>query len=80
MGVASLVLSIIGAFVALVGFIPFLGILNWFASVLLLIGIILGILGVVLSQKKGTSIAGLVISVLFFALAGFRLFVGGGIL
>jgi hypothetical protein len=80
MGVASLVLSIVGAVIALVGFIPFLGILNWFAVALLFIGLVLGILGTVLHKKKGAPIAGLVISVLFLVLAVIRLIAGRGIL
>ena len=56
MGIASLILSIIGAFVALIGFIPLLGILNWFAGILLVVGLILGILGVALNKKEEVSL------------------------
>ena len=80
MGVASLVLSLIGMFLALIGLIPLLGIVNWFAGFILLIGFILGLIGTIVNKKKGLAIAGLVISFLFLILAVIRLIAGGGIL
>lgn len=74
----SLILGIIGALFALIGLVPFLGILNWIAIPLLVIGLILGIIGCI--KKKGTSIAGTIICVLFLVVAIIRFIVGGGVL
>jgi len=80
MGNASLILAIIGAIVALVGIIPSLRILNWFAGGLLAIALILGIIGAVVSEKKGTAIAGTAISFIFLIVAILRLVLGVKIL
>jgi hypothetical protein len=79
MGAASLILSILGAIIALVGIIPWLHILDWFAGGLLVIAIILGIIGSVVSEKKGTAIAGTAISVVFLIVVILRLALGIGI-
>ncbi len=74
----SLILGIIGALFALIGIIPLLGLMNYVAIPLLLIGLILGIIGC--TKKKGTSIAGTIICLLFLLIAIIRLIMGGGIL
>jgi len=79
MGPAALILSLFGAIVALVGIIPWLHILNWFAGGFLVIAVILGIISAVVSEKKGTAIAGTVISVVFLAIVILRLALGIGI-
>ena len=79
MGAASLILSILGAIIALVGIIPWLHILDWFAGGLLVIAIVLGIIGSVVSEKKGTAIAGTAISVVFLIVVILRLALGIGI-
>lgn len=75
---ASIILGIIGLLFVLLGLIPFLGLVNWIAIPLLVIGLVLGIVGT--TKKKGTSIAGLVICALFLIISLIRLVVGGGIL
>ena len=63
-GVASLVLGIIGIVGA---FIPFL---NYVAVVLAIIGIVLGVIGLVVKlRRRGTSIAGLILSAVGLILA-----------
>jgi hypothetical protein len=79
MGAAALILSIFGAIVALVGIIPWLHILNWFAGGFLVLAIILGIISAVVSEKKGTAIAGTAISVVFLIVVILRLALGIGI-
>jgi len=76
MGAASLILALIGAIAALVGIIPSLVILNWFAGGLCVLALILGIVGAVVSEKKGTAIAGTVISFIFLTVAILRLVLG----
>jgi hypothetical protein len=79
MGAAALILSILGAILAIVGIIPWLHILNWFAGGLLVIAIILGVIATVVSEKKGTAIAGTVVSAVFLILVVLRLALGIGI-
>jgi len=79
MGAASLILAILGALVTLVGIIPWLHILNWFAGGLLVIAIILGVVSTVTSEKKGTAIAGLATSLIFLIVVILRLALGIGI-
>lgn len=74
----SLILGIIGALFALVGIVPLLGMMNYIAIPLLLIGLILGIIGC--TKKKVTSIVGTIICLLFLLIAIIRLVMGGGIL
>ena len=78
MGVASLVLGIIGLFFVLIGWIPFLGMVNYFAIFLLSIGLILG--GIGMAKKNGIAIAGFIISLIFIILSSYRLYLGGGII
>lgn len=52
MGVASIVFGIIGLFFALIGLIPLLGIVNWIAIPLLVLGLIFGIIGICGKKKK----------------------------
>lgn len=74
----SLILGIIGALFALIGIIPLLGLMNYVAIPLFLIGLILGIIGC--TKKKAASIAGTIICLLFLLIAIIRLIMGGGIL
>lgn len=74
----SLILGIIGALFALVGIVPLLGMMNYIAIPLLLIGLILGIIGC--TKKKVTSIVGTIICLLFLLITIIRLVMGGGIL
>lgn len=75
---ASLILSIIGAIIGLIGLIPLLGIVNWGAIFVLLISLILGIVGINKHTPKAK--AGLVISIIFLIIAVIRLAAGGGVL
>jgi hypothetical protein len=79
MGAAALILSILGALLALVGIIPWLHIIDWFAGGLLVIAIILGVVATVASEKKGTAIAGTAVSAVFLIVVILRLALGIGI-
>ena len=79
MGVAGLVISLVAALFLLIGLIPFLGWFNWFTT---LPAAVLGaiISGIAINRHKSSmGVAGLVISVVVFFIALFRLFLGGGI-
>jgi hypothetical protein len=72
MNLLSTVFGIMALIIALVGFIPLLGWLNWFAIPLGVVGLVLGIL----SQRT----SGRNINLVVLALAVIRLALGGGIL
>jgi hypothetical protein len=73
-------MSLVAGFFLLIGLIPFLGWLNWFTTLpAAVLGAILS--GVALTRfKRGTAVAGLIISLAVFAVALVRLFIGGGII
>ncbi|NLI98119.1 hypothetical protein GX441_05600 [bacterium] len=79
MGVASLILSIIGLVIGVVGLIPLLGVLNWIALIFGLLGFIFGIIPIAKKKRSGVAIAGFVISILVLVIAIIRLILGGGI-
>jgi hypothetical protein len=72
MNVFSTILGLMALIIALVGFIPLFGWLNWFAIPLAVVGLVLGLL----SQKT----SGRNINLVVLALAIIRLALGGGIL
>jgi hypothetical protein len=72
MNIISVILGLMALLIALVGFIPLLGWLNWFAIPLAVVGLVLGFL----SQKT----SGRNINLVVLALAMIRLALGGGIL
>lgn len=74
----SVVLGVIGALITLFGLIPLLGIFNFFSIPVLAIGLLLGIIGMCTKpkEKRGGSIAGTIICVLFLAVAGWRVYIG----
>jgi hypothetical protein len=72
MNVISVIIGIVALIVALVGFIPLLGWLNWFVIPGAVVGLVLGLL------SKKTS--GRNINIVVLALAIIRLALGGGIL
>jgi hypothetical protein len=72
MNVFSTILGLMALAIALVGFIPLLGWLNWFAIPLAVVGLVLGLL----SQKT----SGRNVNLVVLALAIIRLALGGGIL
>jgi hypothetical protein len=72
MNVLSTMIGLVALAIALVGFIPLLGWLNWFAIPLAVVGLVLGLL----SQKT----SGRNINLVVLALAIIRLALGGGIL
>ena len=71
MNVISVIIGLMALIIALVGFIPLLGWLNWFAIPLAVVGLVLGLL----SQKT----SGRYINLVVLALAIIRLALGGGI-
>ncbi len=72
MNVISVIIGIVALLIALVGFIPLLGWLNWFAIPGAVVGLVLGLM------SKKTS--GRNINLVVLALAIIRLALGGGIL
>jgi hypothetical protein len=72
MNVMSVIIGIMALIIALVGFIPLLGWLNWFVIPGTVVGLVLGLM------SKKTS--GRNINIVVLALAIIRLALGGGIL
>lgn len=72
MNVLSTMIGLVALAIALVGFIPLFGWLNWFAIPLAVVGLVLGLL----SQKT----SGRNVNLVVLALAIIRLALGGGIL
>jgi hypothetical protein len=72
MNVISVIIGIMALIIALVGFIPLLGWLNWFAIPVAVVGLVAGLM------SKETS--GRNINIVVLALAMIRLALGGGIL
>jgi hypothetical protein len=72
MNVLSTIIGLMALAIALVGFIPLLGWLNWFVIPGAVVGLVLGLL----SQKT----SGRNINLVVLALAMIRLALGGGIL
>ena len=72
MNVLSIIIGLVALAIALVGFLPLLGWLNWFAIPGAVVGLVLGLL----SRKTN----GRNINLVVLALAIVRLALGGGIL
>ena len=72
MNTISVIIGLMALIIALVGFIPLLGWLNWFAIPGAVVGLVVGLL----SQKT----SGRNINLVVLALAIIRLALGGGIL
>lgn len=72
MNVISVIIGIMALIIALVGYIPLLGWLNWFVIPAAVVGLVLGLM------SKATS--GRNINIVVLALAIIRLALGGGIL
>jgi hypothetical protein len=72
MNTISVIVGIVALLMALVGFIPLLGLLNWLVIPLAIVGLVLGILS---DRKSGRNVNTIVL-----ILAIVRLFLGGGIL
>ena len=72
MNALSTIIGLIALIIALVGFIPLLGWLNWLAIPLAVIGLVLGLLS---RETNGRNI-----NLVVLALAIVRLALGGGIL
>jgi hypothetical protein len=72
MNVLSTMIGLVALAIALVGFIPLLGWLNWFAIPLAVVGLVLGLLS---QQTSGRNV-----NLVVLALAIIRLALGGGIL
>lgn len=73
MAIVSLVLSIVGAVVALLSFVPGIGFFVWIGGVLVLAGVVLGIVGMGGAEKKGVALVGLIISAVFLVFVVLRL-------
>ena len=72
MNVLSTIIGIVALIIALVGFIPLLGWLNWFVIPLAVVGLVMGLMS---RQASGRNI-----NLVVLALAMIRLALGGGIL
>jgi hypothetical protein len=72
MNVLSTVIGIVALIIALIGFIPLLGWLNWFAIPLAVVGLVVGLMSRATSGRN--------INLVVLALAAVRLALGGGIL
>jgi hypothetical protein len=72
MNVLSTIIGIVALIIALVGFIPLLGWLNWFVIPLAVVGLVVGLIS---RQTSGRNI-----NLVVLALAAVRLALGGGIL
>jgi hypothetical protein len=72
MNVLSTIIGLMALIIALVGFIPLLGWLNWFAIPLGVVGLVLGLMS---RETRGRNI-----NLVVLALAIVRLALGGGIL
>lgn len=71
MNVISVIIGVVALGVALVGFIPLLGLLNWIAIPIAVVGLIVGMFD---TRTSGRNLNAVVI-----AFAAVRLFLGGGI-
>lgn len=72
MNLISVVIGLIALIIALVGFVPLLGWINWFVIPLTVVGLVVGLL----SRKS----SGRNINLVVLALAAVRLMLGGGFL
>jgi hypothetical protein len=72
MNILSTIVGLVALLIALVGFIPLLGWLNWFVVPLAVVGLVLGLMS---RQTSGRNI-----NLVVLALAAIRLALGGGIL
>ena len=72
MNVLSTIIGLMALIIALVGFIPLLGWLNWFAIPLGVVGLVVGLMS---RETSGRNI-----NLVVLALAVVRLALGGGIL
>ena len=72
MNVISIIIGVVALVIALVGFIPLLGIVNWLAIPVAVVGLIVGLFD---TRKGGRNLN--VVVIIFSAI---RLFLGGGIL
>lgn len=70
MNVFSIVIGLVALIIALVGFIPLLGWLNWFAIPIAVVGLVLGLMS---HQTSGRNI-----NIVVLVLAMIRLALGGG--
>ena len=74
----SLFFSIIALIFAIIGLIPFLGILEWIAMVLSVLGMLFGIIALIFRKGKGTSFMAIIINILVFIIALVRILIGLG--
>ncbi len=72
MNVISVIIGVVALIIALVGFIPLLGWLNWLAIPIAVVGLIVGMFDTRTSGRNFNAVV-LVLSIV-------RLFLGGGIL
>ena len=72
MNVISIIIGVVALVVALVGFFPLLGIINWLAIPIAVVGLIVGLFD---TRKGGRNLNAIVI-----VFSAIRLFLGGGIL
>ncbi len=64
MGMLALILSIVGAVVALLAFVPAIDFFKWIGGVILIAGVVIGIIGIG-GDKKTVPLIGLIVSAVF---------------
>ena len=74
----SLFFSILALIFAIIGLIPFLGLLEWIAIVLSTLGVIFGVISLIFRKSKGTSIMAIIINILVLIIAILRILIGMG--
>jgi len=72
MATVSFILSLVGAVIVLLSFVPSLGFFEWIGGIIALAGVVLGIIGLG-GEKKTLSIVGIIVSAVFLILAVLRL-------
>jgi hypothetical protein len=82
MQMVSLVWGVFAFIGMVIAFLPFLGVLKWFNLPFAGVGVILSLIALATSKSsnKGTAIVALVANGIAAAIAGIRLFLGGGIM
>jgi len=79
MGLICLIIGLLGIPILLVGFIPFLGWLNWINNFFVSIGWILGLIAFLRNKKNILAVIGLAICSIVLLFGFFRLSLGGGL-
>jgi hypothetical protein len=72
MGIIALIVSIVGAVVALLSFVPSLGFFMWIGGILALAGLVLGLIGAQ-GEQKSVATVGWIVGAVFVIFAVLRI-------